>query len=199
MNNTDKIVIAFLSGAAIGALVTHKLVSARYEKESEDEIEEIRKYYKNLVDRKREERANHVNVTANVITTEKNAFPDTSVNNDEYKTNQYNDILNNMNYISSEKGGKDIVARMYVIPPEEFGELYNYDTVSLTFYADGVLADECDEPIDNIDELIGRESLTHFGQYEDDSVFVRNDILECDYEILRDERKFSELQLYPEE
>ena len=190
MNNTSKIVIAFLSGAAIGAFVTNRLVSARYEKESEDEIEEIRKYYKNLVDRKREEHTNRINGDTNVIATERN---------DEYRTNQYDDILNEMNYISSEKGGKDTVARMYVIPPEDFGELYNYDTVSLTFYADGVLTDECDEPIDDIDKLIGRESLTHFGQYEDDSVFVRNDILECDFEILRDERKFSELQLYPEE
>ena len=41
------------------------------------------------------------------------------------------------------------------------------------------------------DDVVGMESLTHFGEYEDDSVFVRNDRLKCDYEILMDERTYS--------
>ena len=28
-----------------------------------------------------------------------------------------------------------------------------------------------------MDEIVGKESLNHFGEYEDDSVFVRNDRL----------------------
>ena len=81
----------------------------------------------------------------------------------------------------------------YVIPPEEFGEIEEYDTESLTYYQDGVLTDQDDSIIDNIDELIGEDSLTHFGEFEDDSVFVRNDKLRCDYEILRDLRNYSDV------
>ena len=40
---------------------------------------------------------------------------------------------------------------------------------------------------DEIEECVGLDSLTHFGEYEEDSVFVRNDNLKIDYEILRDE------------
>lgn len=43
-----------------------------------------------------------------------------------------------------------------------------------------------------IQQSIGFESLGHFGEYEDDSVFVRNDRLKTDYEILLDEENYSD-------
>ena len=39
----------------------------------------------------------------------------------------------------------------------------------------------------DVENTIGIDSLNHFGEYEEDSVFVRNDIKKCDYEILLDE------------
>ena len=47
--------------------------------------------------------------------------------------------------------------------------------------------------VDDVEEIVGEESLTHFGEYEDDSVFVRNDRLKCDYEILLDQRNYSDV------
>jgi hypothetical protein len=44
-----------------------------------------------------------------------------------------------------------------------------------------------------VDDVVGFESLNRFGEYEDDSVFVRNDRLKCDYEILLDRRKYSDV------
>ena len=44
-----------------------------------------------------------------------------------------------------------------------------------------------------MDNVVGLESLTHFGEFEDDSVFVRNDRLKCDYEILLDQRTYSDV------
>lgn len=81
----------------------------------------------------------------------------------------------------------------HIITPEEFGENEEYDTISLTLYSDGILADDADKPIDDVDEVIGKESLEHFGEYEDDSIFVRNDKLKCDYEVLIDERKYAQI------
>ena len=88
----------------------------------------------------------------------------------------------------------DSVQKPYVISPDEFGEFAGYDTVSLTYYADRVLADDNDDVIEEVDDVVGTESLSHFGEYEDDSVFVRNDRLKCDYEILLDQRKFSDVR-----
>lgn len=75
----------------------------------------------------------------------------------------------------------------YVIPPAEFGELTGYEQVSLTFHSDDVLTDDLGELVDDdIGELIGEDFSTHFGEYEEDSVYIRNDSKRCDYEILRD-------------
>ena len=82
---------------------------------------------------------------------------------------------------------------LYVISPDEFGELEDYTKVSLTYFADGVLADECGEIVDDVEEIIG-DGLDHFGEYEDDSVFVRSDAKRCDYEILKDLRDFSDFK-----
>ena len=52
---------------------------------------------------------------------------------------------------------------------------------------------ECDDVIYNVDNVIGEDSLNHFGEYEEDSVFVRNDSMATDYEILRDLRAYSDV------
>lgn len=81
----------------------------------------------------------------------------------------------------------------YVISPDEFGEIEEYTKVSLTHLSDGVLADECGEVVDNVEEIVG-DALEHIGEYEEDCVHVRNDAKRCDYEILEDLRTFSEFQ-----
>lgn len=83
--------------------------------------------------------------------------------------------------------------RSYVISPEEFGEFDGYALVSLICFADGVLADNLGVVIDDVEEIVG-DALGHFGEYEDDSVFARNDAKRCDYEILRDERTYDEFR-----
>lgn len=79
----------------------------------------------------------------------------------------------------------------YVISPDEFGEIDEYTQVSLTYFADGVLSDEYGAVVDDVEEIVG-DALKHFGEYEEDSVFVRNDAKRCDYEILQDLRTFEE-------
>ena len=76
---------------------------------------------------------------------------------------------------------------------DEFDELDGYEAISLKYYADGVVTDDYDEPIEDVDAIIGSDSLTRFGEYEDDSVFVRNEALKTDYEILADIRKYSDV------
>lgn len=82
----------------------------------------------------------------------------------------------------------------YVISPDDYGENDNYTQISLVYYAgDGVLADDEDEVVEDIEDTVGEDFAEHFGEYEDDSVFIRNDRLRCDYEILRDNRSFSDV------
>ena len=59
------------------------------------------------------------------------------------------------------------------------------------YWNDNVLTNEFDEIVepDDIAEFIG-DALTHFGDIEQDSVYVRNRANNTDYEILKSEKEF---------
>ena len=80
----------------------------------------------------------------------------------------------------------------YVITPEEFSE-GEYNTVTLNYYTDRVLADDDYNVVKDIKGTIGEEALNAFGLYEEDVVYVRNEKYQIDYEILLDERAFCEV------
>jgi hypothetical protein len=75
-----------------------------------------------------------------------------------------------------------------------------YESVELTYYADGVLANMRDEVITQQDsyETIGpdifRSIRDHFGEYEDDPdvVYVRNEMNLIHYVITRDRRTYAD-------
>lgn len=85
--------------------------------------------------------------------------------------------------------------RPYVIRPEEFGMRDGYETLTFYAFADGTLADDGERRMNakRVAETVGMDAVNHFGEYEDDSVFVRNERLHTDYEIIRDERPYEEL------
>ena len=86
----------------------------------------------------------------------------------------------------------NIVKQPYVIAPYDFGELDDYSTFELTYYADGVLEDEDYNIVNDVKDLLGPKALTTFGEYEDDAVFVRNEELQADFQILKDYRTYAE-------
>ena len=91
-----------------------------------------------------------------------------------------------------EQAPGDGVTKPYVIKPEEFDTLDDYDAVCYTYYADGVLVDEDEDPLEipEIAMSIGLDFASHFGDYDEDSVHIRNDLRHIDYEIIRDLRRY---------
>lgn len=196
--NRKSSLLAFMLGMAVGSAVTWQMIKDRYERR----IEEDRKSLEEMYAAKQ--------AAAKPAEAEKKPEPEEPPATDPKKLaerakekpdiSEYAKRLKDEGYTDYAKGGRVIepepkrenVEVPYVIPPDEFGELDGYETISLTYFADGVLADEDNEPVDDIEEIVG-DGLTHFGEYEEDSVFVRNDAKKCDYEILRDLREFAEV------
>lgn len=184
--NKDLLVkgMIFLAGGAIGSVVTWKLVNTKYEQTIENKNEEIvflrDRYSKNN---------NGVK------------GPDDGMENaDELTVQEIRDKVQELGYINEqvmrdkeiEKEDEENMERPYVIAPEESWE-QDYPMITLTYYeGDGVLADDRNKIIENIDELVGEDFADHFGEYEDDTVYIRNDAMEVYYEILRDFGKYSE-------
>ena len=88
----------------------------------------------------------------------------------------------------------DDVEKPYAISPDEFDEFDDYTTVSLTYYEDGVLTDDNNEIVDDIEGTVGKDFARYFGEYEEDAAHIRNDSRKCDYEILRDSRNYSDVR-----
>lgn len=84
----------------------------------------------------------------------------------------------------------------YVITEEEFLEnAPEYEQTTVTYFeADDVLADTRDQPIDDTDGVVGDPNLLRFGHGTKDrnTVFVRNERLEMDFEISRSSGSFAE-------
>ena len=77
----------------------------------------------------------------------------------------------------------------YLISQTEFLACESgYLQATLTYYdADDVLLDEDESRIDDVDAKVGARNLTRFGELSSDSnaVYIRNDKLEMEYEVLR--------------
>lgn len=203
----------FVAGAAIGSVATWYYIDKKYEEKykqiAQEEIESVKEVFaKNASAHKDDETAPD----------EQSVEEKAEMAREKPSVAEYAKILAKKGYSTNysnapimveddeeeeeksddpgEEPGKyfgDENAQPYVIAPEQFAELDGYDQISLTYYSDHILADDDDRIMEDVEGTVGFESLTHFGEYEDDSVYVRNDRLKVDYEILRDERKYSDV------
>lgn len=190
MTNNVKYFASFLFGTAVGVAVSWKILKTKYEQIAQEEIDSV----KEVFSKRNKETAEFLNDAAKTLSENKEEIDEEPSEKSEGIID-YSGMCRDFGYISEnkeKKGGDYMNDYPYVISPDEFDEI-GYNTVSLTYYADGVLTDECNDPIEDVDETIGEDSLNHFGEYEDDSVFVRNDALRTDYEILRDLRNYYDI------
>lgn len=184
----------FVTGAAVGSLVTWVFMREKLEL-LKAELQDMEEYYvrcdeydsdEPIPEEEPEEEAH-----------------DTTVNSLHIKPDimEYAKQVQDRGYVDYSGGGKSVaepkpvdnnVERPYVISPDEFGEI-GYDTKSLTYYNDKILTDEDGDIIDDVDDIVGKDSLDTFGDYEDDSVFVRDDRRKVDYEILADPRNYADV------
>lgn len=199
--------VIFAAGAALGSVITWKLVESKYKKIADEEIESVKEVYsRRYGDIPPEDREGDVMVSSRY-----DNKPDLQ---------EYTKLLAQKGYVNEQADGYDeeededdddfeVGERVYdpsgkdfipprIITPEEYDE-HDYNLESLTYYADGVLTDGFGDVMDkeDIENTVGADFYTHFGEYEDDSVYVRNDWLEIDYEILKDYRRY--VDVFPEE
>lgn len=163
MNSTLSSIIGFSIGAAVGAFVTWRLVTEKYNKILEEKLSEI------------EETENFKN-------------PD-KVTVDETKREEYTQVVADLGYSeNNEKKGEEFAedpfSVIHVIDPEEINDNMNIDVEYCTLYANDVLTDDHDNIMD-IETTIGLQALERFDEYEPNTVYVRNDETHTYYSVLR--------------
>lgn len=193
MNNKITSFMMFIFGAAVGSVVTWQYTKKKYEQIAQEEIDSVKETFSKLKEVKNKDNESDENNNVGTIVERAKDKPSIVEYAAKLRKQGYINYSNTDSLFEEEVDENMINDKPYVISPDEFGEFDDYDTISLTYYADQVLVDEDDELVEDIEETVGFESLNAFGEYEDDSVFVRNDRLKCDYEILLDQRKYSDV------
>lgn len=198
-------VLLFTAGAATGSAVTWYVVKTKYERILQEEIASVKETWAYMSQKESDEEFDDVNEYSETVYDEEECV-DECVDEIEFDENDmidYSQIASKYKTSgeSTEDGGEGGVGDEevpyingpVVILPEDFGNGdYNHDLYCLTYYSDGVLANDWWEVID-IDETIGRESLEHFGDYAADMLYVRNERTQTDYEIARDDRSYADM------
>lgn len=191
MNDKLSSVIIFCGGVFIGGFLTWDFFKTKYEKIADEEIASVKETFEH-----REPRP------------DKNYKVEEALKgNDEYinvspgvaeriikiiDSNGYRNYSNTAIENDKKGGTADMELKQpYVITPEQYEDNVDYTKVSLTWYNDEVLEDDWGNVLDP-DDVIGSDALKTFGQYEKDSVFVRDDDEQIDYEVLLDTRSYKE-------
>lgn len=209
-------VLVFAAGAAIGSIITWKIVKTKYEQIAQEEIDSVKDEYASLMQKARDA------LKASVANKEEE--PEVEQEDDEYPDDderdftdhekemiEYYKITSKYSGQSKDEESKDenieeggngdendlgfpYINGPYVISAEDFNSSPpGYNAQPLDYFADGVLADGWGMPL-NIEETIGEEALDHFGEEQDDIIYVRNERNEIDYEVTKDPRTYEEVR-----
>lgn len=212
-------VFIFGLGAAIGSLLTWKLLDEKYKKIADEEIQSVKDMYN-------EKKEIESTIVKAEVSNEKAANPSIKIEEQKEDTheklnnliarrkertkereNYFKKVAQDLGYdidkdddvvVTEEADGslwmspKNDYVSPYVISPDEFGDTQYFENKSWTYYSDHIITDEVGQIVDDPEDYLG-DCLDSFGEFEDDAVHVRNENLECDYEVIKVEQSFRDL------
>lgn len=203
--------IIFLAGAAIGSGITYfvtkkvigEKVEAKYEAQYQEELKSVKESFAYLAeeDRKKAEAAKNkpsIDIYTEAINKARAreeeaeakkvnySKPETIGLEDDEIEDDANTPLIDTTIIDEDTD----TSQPYIlkrIPDDE-----DYTRVSVTYYADGTYADSRDAEME-IEEYIGKDMMDYVSHTDKDEVFIRNEELGIDVDIIKDTRTYDEV------
>ena len=223
MNNAVKNVIIFIAGIGFGAFTAKIILDKKYDKIITELEDELVNQYDEKNEQLAIYSESDVEATAAVyeqLQKEKTELVDDYIENDieqvkkqmakfkpegnlkQLATN-YNKIFNGQDPDTVRAMPKTFVKltmdndKPYVITVQEYSESDpTFEQTTITYYdQDDTLVDENEEPIADVTAVIGDQALDKFGEGSDDPdiVYVRNEVLSTDYEVIRIHKSYAEV------
>ena len=205
MQNKLTSFLFFAGGAGIGSLITWFVTKKKYQQKLDEAVVKMHETLntQNVNEPKEEEvivepAKEEPEVTKTIAQNQNNLSLENDlqkraaeINREKPNVINYNKMVKDLNYIQNAESndGEYYSEYPYLIKDgmTPYGEKEDadgnpYDKITLMYYEDGVIADTADEIIDDIDDTIGTENLSHFGDYPNkDCIYVRNDRLQADF------------------
>lgn len=194
-------VLCFVVGAAIGAVAGWGVSKKLYESRIDKAVQEVKDAYHA---RTAEQTSDDENRPTVIKYNRKNAAPksdELGASEDKPNIVEYAQKLHDSGYVDysaltrnddtkKEDEEKTDTPSPRIISAEEFEENEDYRKITMYCYNDGVIADEFENEVPDAERLIG--NITDSFD-EDECLYVRNDELKCDYEILLERRNYSDV------
>ncbi|MCD8372205.1 MAG: hypothetical protein LUD27_02760 [Clostridia bacterium] len=192
MNNTIKATAIIAISGLVGGAVTYIFLKRKFNARLSKEIESIKKIgtFKKVDGIKKAEDKDDSALSSSASKKVSDKETDDSKSGYFDYSKVYKSSLDTPSISQKEKDESTDIIR--VISSDEFDTLEDYESVWLSYYADGVLADDQDEVTD-IPSTVGSKCLTALESHSTDVVHVRNSKLKCDYEIVYDKRTYREV------
>jgi len=220
MNKNIGMMVTFVAGIVIGVSATYRIASQKYNNIANEEIQSVIDRFSNrqpiddaqdIVEASDEEASNMEKVvekkqsrpinTKNDILEYKNNVARIGYDKVDKKPEKPTKATKNTNKkkgetvkeMTPEKKEDDLI---YIITPDEFNTLDGFKTATLYYSSDNYVIDSDYEPLSDTEIVnkIGHDPLGHFGEYEDDSVYIRNEELMYDFEILLSMKTCAEIR-----
>ena len=185
---TNRELLGFVIGLAIGAVSS----ALYFRGKTQEEVDEVRSFYLSKVGE------NEATENTEAETVEEKVFREFNATKPEIR--DYINTLRERKYVDYSKTAEpddssakvpDVIADPYVISIDDFGQEEGYDTITLTAYSDGTIANYADDELEDPESTVGEDVLSKFG--DEDVVYIRNDRLKADFEVVRDNRTYVEV------
>lgn len=169
MKYAVKYAAALVTGAAIGGIVTAGVLNAKKRAELEGVRKVLRTYYDDKTAKETERATSEAYAELERTQTE------------------LNNAIDQLHAAQTkEETPKNDDSKVYILKPDEFGTIPDYDRFYYTyctddgkFYIDAGMDTPAEEvEIEDMFQKLHPEQ--HFGEYEDDAVYIRNDDLKTD-------------------
>lgn len=214
-------VVIFAAGLFLGSFSTYQFTKDKMEKQVEEELDSIREVYgkhfgsdAKVTEGRYTTKPGNIDIRDHASTLPNIHEESTFISSDMDMINAakkegrtaYNQIVKA--YQNTESGDPrpelSRIPEPYVIDTMKFSEEnHEFDKLTIYYYAgDDTLVDEGEEIIVDVRMTIGDQALDNFGNgsVNQDIVYVRNERLSIDYEVVRVETSYSETVLgqYPD-
>lgn len=206
MNRSVSMLLTFVAGVGLGVVATYRIAEQKYRNIADEEIESVLERFSNRQPTNLNEdvASFHPDVKAADVRTvpQKTDIMDyrRTVKRINYDT--ISEVSSRPNNVTKEEVVADIKTEkvddvsIYVITPDEFDTLDDFTSETLYYSSDNYVIDSDYQVMSDHDiaRMIGHDPYGHFGEYDDDTVYVRNERLKCDYEILLSMKTCNEIR-----
>lgn len=201
MNLRDAII--FVGGVGLGAVSTYFILKDRYNKQRNEETEEIKEYYKDLYSNKEE--------TPSELQEVEYKIEDAHMETVEVPAGEepnYGEIIEKLNYnqfsttVASPDGEERVERKPYLISMDE----YNTDTRMIkkiiSYFEDDMVCMDNDtkEVLTNIPKELGVDNLESINENGEGEIYIRNELLGIDYNVVSEPGSYEDyLEVGPDE